>query len=58
MRRRFDKSAVKYFSLTERVPLILSGLNMVAVGGMCGVAVKCLDITQNIDCEGSSQSHY
>ena len=56
MRRRFDKSAVKYFSLTGRVPLILSSLNLVAVGGMCGVAVNCIDITQNIDCEGSSQS--
>ena len=21
---------------------------------MCGVAVKCIDITQNTDCEGSS----
>ena len=23
-----------------------------AVGGMSGVAVKCIDITQNTDCEG------
>ncbi len=23
-----------------------------AAGGMSGVAVKCLDITQNTDCEG------
>ena len=27
-----------------------------AVGGMCGVAVKCIDITQNTDCEGISRS--
>jgi hypothetical protein len=35
------------------LPLILSVLSTSEVGGMCGVAVKCLDITQNTDCEGS-----
>ncbi len=29
---------------------VLSGRE---VGGMRGVAVKCIDITQNADCEGS-----
>ena len=28
-------------------------LSVVKVGGMCNVAVKCLDITQNTDCVGS-----
>ena len=27
---------------------------MFEAGGMRGVAVKCIDITQNSDCEGSS----
>jgi len=31
---------------------------MFEVGGMCRVAVKCLDMTQNTDCEGSSLNHY
>ena len=38
---------------TYNVPLILQSWNGDAVGGMCGVAVKCIDITQNTDCEGS-----
>ena len=46
------KSAVKFQCSTLAVPLILLGLNADAVGGMCGVAVKCIDITQNTDCEG------
>ncbi len=28
------------------------------VGGMRGVAVKCIDITQNPDCEGSMPASY
>ena len=47
---------VKSYSLTVELPLILLFLSIVEVGGMCGVAVKCLDITQNADCEGSSLS--
>ena len=31
---------------------------MFEAGGMRGVAVKCLDITQNTDCEGSFPSYY
>ena len=58
MRRWFNKSAVKVCSLTVKMPLKLLDLSVNEVGGMRGVAVKCLDITQNIDCEGSSQSHY
>ena len=53
MRRRICKSVVKYYSLTIELPLILQVLSTIEVGGMCGVAVKCLDITQNTDCEGS-----
>jgi hypothetical protein len=38
--------------------MILVFLSMVEVGGMCGVAVKCIDIAQNADCGGSLLSHY
>ena len=44
---------MKSCSLTVELLLILVFLNVVEVGGMCNVAVKCLDITQNTDCEGS-----
>ena len=54
MRRRINKSEVKAFRLTVELPLILSDLNKVEVGGMCHVAVKCIDMTQNTDSEGSS----
>ena len=39
--------------LTIGVPLKLPVLREVEAGGMRGVAVKCIDITQNPDCEGS-----
>ena len=55
MRRLSDKSAVKARRLTPELPLILPGWNADAVGGMSGVAVKCIDITQNTDCEGISR---
>ena len=58
MRRRIIKSVVKIWSLTLDLPLILIVLSMVKAGGMCNVAVKCLDITQNTDCEGSLLGHY
>jgi hypothetical protein len=48
---------VKASRSTGELPLILLVLSMVEVGGMCHVAVKCLDMTQNTDCEGSSLSH-
>ena len=44
---------VKYLSLTERVPLILDSLSTDEVGGIDGVAVKCLDIVKNTYSEGS-----
>ncbi len=44
---------VKYGSLTVEVPLILLDLSTDEVGGMDGVAVKCLEIVQNTDSEGS-----
>ena len=53
MRRRPIKSVLKYPGLTGRVGLILMGLSGVEVGGIDGVAVKCLDIVKNTDCEGS-----
>ena len=45
-------------SLTVAVPLILMGLNIVEDGGMRQVAVKCIDMSQNTDCEGSYLSKY
>ncbi len=56
MRRRNDKSVVKAYSLTVELPLILLFLSTVEVGGMCHVVVKCIDMTQNTDSEGSSLS--
>ena len=53
MRRRPIKSVVKYPGLTGGVLLILSGLSTDEVGGIDGVAVKCLDIVKNTDSEGS-----
>ena len=44
---------MKYGSLTVEVQLILQGLSTDEVGGMDGVAVKCLEIVQNTDSEGS-----
>ncbi len=48
-----DKLEVKDRGLTPELPLILLNLRVGAVGGMYGVAVKCLEIIQNTDCEGS-----
>ncbi len=48
-----NKSVVKTCSLTVELPLILFNLSIVEVGGMYGVAVKCIDTIQNTDCEGS-----
>ena len=44
---------VKYSSLTVRVPLILQNLSTDEVGGIDGVAVKCLDIVKNTNSEDS-----
>ena len=44
---------LKYPGLTGRVALILQSLSEVEVGGIDGVAVKCLDIVKNTYSEGS-----
>ncbi len=44
---------VKYSSSTGEVPLILQNLSTDEVGGIDGVAVKCLDIVKNTDSEDS-----
>ncbi len=44
---------MKYGSLTVEVQLILQDLSIDEVGGIDGVAVKCLDIVKNTDSEGS-----
>ena len=46
------KSVVKVCGSTVKLQLILSVLSTVEVGGIRGVAVKCLDITKNSDREG------
>ena len=48
------KSVVKVCGSTVKLQLILAILSAVEAGGIRGVAVKCLDITKNSDCEGSS----
>jgi hypothetical protein len=53
VRRRLFKSVVKADRLTIELPLILSGLSTDEVGGIDSVAVKCIDIVKNTDCEGS-----
>ncbi len=47
------KSAVKGWGSTIKLPLKLVNVSIGEVGGMRGVAVKCIDITQNSNCEGS-----
>ena len=47
------KSVVKVCGSTVKLQLILGVLSAVEAGGIRGVAVKCLDITKNSDCEGS-----
>ena len=44
---------VKSLCLTKKLPLILLGLSIVEVGGIDSVAVKCIDIVKNTNCEGS-----
>ena len=44
---------VKVCGSTVKLQLILSVLSTVEVSGIRGVAVKCLDITKNSNCEGS-----
>ena len=53
MRRWTIKSVVKVCRSTIKLPLKLVVLSIDEVGGMRGVAVKCIEITQNSDCEGS-----
>ena len=42
------------FDPTSALQRELVSLSTHKVGGIRGVAVKCLDITKNSDCEGSS----
>jgi len=53
VRRRLFKSVVKADRLTIELPLILNSLSTDEVGGIDSVAVKCIDIVKNTDCEGS-----
>ncbi len=53
MLRWLIKSAVKVGGSTIELTLKLVVLRIEEVGGMRGVAVKCVDITKNSDGEGS-----
>ncbi len=53
MRRRSFKSELKSYGLTVKLALILKDLSIVEVGGIYDVALKCIDIIKNTDCEGS-----
>ena len=48
---------VKSYSLTVELPLILKFLSVVEVDGICHVAVKCIDMTWNTNCEGSLRNY-
>eukprot|EP01023_Acetabularia_acetabulum_P064826 TRINITY_DN84_c0_g1_i11.p2 TRINITY_DN84_c0_g1~~TRINITY_DN84_c0_g1_i11.p2 ORF type:complete len:125 (+),score=7.19 TRINITY_DN84_c0_g1_i11:477-851(+) len=58
VRRRACKSVVKSYRLTVELPLKLQVLSMVEVSGMQHVAVKCIDMLQNTDSEGSLPVHH
>ncbi len=47
------KSVVNVCGSHVKLQLLLASLSTVEVGGIRDVAVKCLDITKNSDCEGS-----
>ncbi len=47
MRRRRDKSGVKYVGSTDKLPLKLPRLRSGEEGGIPGVAVKCVNIWRN-----------
>ncbi len=44
---------MKVWGSTLKLQLKLAFLSAAEAGGIRGVAVKCLDITKNSDCEGS-----
>ena len=48
---------VKAYSLTVELPLILKILSIVEVDRIYNVAVKCIDIIKNTNCEGSSLNY-
>ncbi len=48
---------VKADRLTIELPLILLCLSIDEVGGIDSVAVKCIDIVKNTNCEGSLLSY-
>ena len=53
LRRPEIKRVVKCRCSTSALQRELVSLSTHKVGGIRGVAVKCLDITKNSDCEGS-----
>ena len=52
MRRRVFKLDVKIIGLTDNLRLKLDILSEVEVGGIPGVAVKCVEIGRNTSGEG------
>ncbi len=58
MGRRALQVGGKLPGFTPAEPLKLARLSGREVCGMRGVAVKCIDITKNPDCEGSIPAPY
>ncbi len=58
MRRWLIKHAENVWGSTIRLPMRLVDLSRVEIGRMRGVAVKCIDITQNSEYEGSLLNYY
>ena len=58
MRRRIGKSEVKSMGLTHELLLKLLILSEVEVGGIPGVAVKCVEMWRNTEGEGSPLGMY
>ncbi len=52
------KSVVKSYGSTVELPLKLVALSTVEVGGLYGVAVKCIDTIKNTYSEGSLLNCY
>ncbi len=52
------KASGKIAGLNPAEPFELENLSIFEVSGIRGVAVKCIDITKNSDCEGSLPGCY
>ncbi len=56
--RAVCQASGKSAGLNPAEPFELANLSIFEVSGIRGVAVKCIDITKNSDCEGSLPGCY